>query len=62
MEESIAKSYPPGEFVAISGGEIVANASRFDDVIKALVSIGKDPSRVLVVQAGAKYPKYAIIF
>ena len=62
LRGSINQTYPPGQFLAISGGQIVADAGRFDELQGILNALGKDPAQVLIVEAGVKYPETAIIF
>ncbi len=61
MEDRIKSAYPYGQFVALMGGQIVADGSDFVELDKRLVALGKDPCQAFVVQAGHKYPKYATI-
>jgi hypothetical protein len=58
----IQTNYAPGRFVAISGGRIVADAARFDELNSILRQLGLDGPDVLVVQAGADYPENVTIF
>ena len=62
LHDSINQTYPSGQFLAISSGQIVADAKKFDDLQAALVGLGKDPTQILIVQAGVEYPETAIIF
>jgi hypothetical protein len=62
LEESIKQDYPYGWFVAIAGGEIIGDAGDFMTLHKALKAAGRDPRKVLIVQAGHIYPEYATIF
>ena len=62
LEQQLAQTYAAGWFVAISGGEIVANAEDFDALSVQLTSLGKEPSETFIVQAGVQYPESAIIF
>lgn len=61
MEDRIKSAYPPGRFVSLMGGEIVADGSDLAELDERLVALGKDPCQAFVVQAGHKYPKYATI-
>ena len=58
----IQKTYPPGRFVAIAGGKIVADAASFQDLHALLHRLGHHSPEVLVVQAGVEYPESVIIF
>lgn len=62
MEAGIKNAYPFGHFVAIAGGQIVGDASDFMALHKALKAAGRDPLKVLIVQAGHAYPERATIF
>jgi hypothetical protein len=62
LKDTIARTYPPGRFVAISEGRIVADASSLDALRPLLETLGKDPRQVLAVQAGVDYPESAVIF
>jgi hypothetical protein len=62
LRDSINQTYPSGQFLAISGDQIVAAAGRFDELQAALDSLGQDPAQVLIVEAGVEYPETAIIF
>lgn len=61
LKESLKQTYPPGRYVAISGGQVVADAARFDELRVVLGGMGKDPAQVLIVQAGADYLESAVI-
>jgi hypothetical protein len=61
MKQELANRYPPGWFVALDDGEIVADAASFDDLTAALAAIGKDRPDILVVQAGVNYPEEVFI-
>ncbi len=62
LKEAIAQTYPPGRFVAIAGGQIIADSERFDELRSLLMILGKDPTEVLVVRTGEEYPETAVIF
>ena len=62
LKDAIARTYKPGRFVAISGGQIVADAEGFEELRARLAAAGRDPAEVLVVQAGVEYPETAVIF
>jgi hypothetical protein len=62
MRETLAQTYRPGRFVAISEGQVIADAESLDLLRTQLQALGKDPSRVLIVQAGVEYPETATIF
>jgi hypothetical protein len=56
VKHELTKRYPPGCFIAFDDGQIVADATSFDELTEALSAIGKDRPEVFVVQAGANYP------
>jgi hypothetical protein len=62
LKDEIGRNYPRGHFVAIAGGQIVADAEDFEKLCSLLRTMGKDPSHALVVQAGVDYPEAAVIF
>jgi len=62
LSSFIQKTYPPGRFVAISGGKIIADAARFEEMNSVLNQMGYYSPEVLVVQAGVDYPATAVIF
>jgi hypothetical protein len=61
LKDMIGRTYGQGRFVAISGGQIVADADQFDELRSLLKALGKDPAQVLIVQAGIDYPETAVI-
>jgi pectin methylesterase-like acyl-CoA thioesterase len=61
LRETIKQTYPAGRYVAISGGQVVADGSRFDELQASLQALGKDSPQVLVVQAGVDYPETVTI-
>lgn len=62
LKEAIAREYPRGQFVAIFGGQIVADAPTFEELSARLQATGKDSRDILVVEAGVEYPEYVTIF
>jgi cobalamin biosynthesis protein CbiG len=61
IKGELAAKYPKGQFVGISQGKVVADASDSDELIAKLRALGLDPRRVLAVQTGIEVPKYAIV-
>jgi hypothetical protein len=61
LQDTLNKSYPAGQFLGISGGQVVADSDDFDSLRSTLQTLGVDPSSVLIVQAGADYPESATI-
>jgi hypothetical protein len=62
LKDFIQTTYPPGRYVAISGGRIIADAGRFDELDSLLHQMGHHSPDVLVVQAGVDYPETVTIF
>jgi hypothetical protein len=62
LRSFIQQTYPPGRFLAISAGKIVADAASFADVNAMLHDMGNHSAEVLVVQAGIEYPETVVIF
>jgi hypothetical protein len=62
LAPSINKTYPPGRFVAIADGQVVANAERFDEIHSRLIILGIEPPDALIVEAGVEYPDTVITF
>ena len=58
LEGFIRQTYPHNHFVAIRGGQIVADAASFEELDTILDALGKEFARTLVVQAGVNYPAY----
>jgi hypothetical protein len=58
----INKTYPPGRFVAIASGQVVADAERFNELHSRLSALGIDPPEALIVEAGVEYPDTVVIF
>ncbi len=61
MKDTLAQQYPPGRFVGVAEGRVIADADRLDDLRSLLQSLGRDPAQVLVVQTGVEYPETADI-
>jgi len=62
MRETLNLTYPRGWFVGIADGQVVGAAATFRELESLLRAGGKDPRRVLVVEAGVAYPEYVTIF
>ncbi len=62
LSSFIEKTYPPGRFLAISGGKIIADAARFEELNALLHQMGHHSPDVVVVQAGVHYPETVTIF
>ena len=61
MKATIDESYSKGRFLAIGGGQIVADAASFDELASRVRNLGKNPKEMLIVQAGIEYPETGII-
>ena len=61
LKPSIDRTYPYGRFVAIDGGQIVADSADIADLLRILTGRGSDTREVLVIQAGHEYPDYVDI-
>ncbi len=62
LRDFIQKTYPSGRFLAISEGNIIADAKCFAELNALLNQQGNHSSEVLVVQAGEDYPESVTIF
>jgi hypothetical protein len=62
LKAMIRQNYPRGWFVGIADDQVVGASSDFHDLESQLRSQGKDPRRVLVVEAGIDYPENVTIF
>lgn len=62
FKETISRTYPHGWFIGIADEQVVGAAADFRALESLLRTQGRDPRRVLVVQAGVDYPEYATIF
>jgi len=60
-KQGLSDRFPSGHFVAFDDGQIVADATTFDELSAALGAIGKDGPDVFVVQAGIDYPDEVFI-
>lgn len=56
LRRELEKEYV-GQFVGIVGGEVVAIAPTFEEIIARLSECEPNPSRRLVLRVGDKYPK-----
>ncbi len=60
LKPYIDKTYPPGHYIGLVDGKIVADASDFDTVREKLKLIEKRRDHSMVVQLGVNYLKKAI--
>lgn len=62
LKATLADTYKHGQFVAFSGGQIIADAKSFEELNTRVRDRGIDPTKVLIAQAGVDYPDYVMIF
>jgi hypothetical protein len=62
LKESLDQKYPPGRFLALVGGRVIADADSFEELRSRLTAGGHDPAQALIVQAGVEYPEDVVIF
>jgi len=62
LKSYIDKTFPPGHFIGIIDGKIVADAVDFDTLHEKLKSIEKRIDHRMVVQSGVAYLRNAIDF
>lgn len=62
MSSLINRTYPPGRFLAIFGGKVIADGANFAELDVKLRDMGNDSRDVLVVQADVDYPQSLTIF
>jgi hypothetical protein len=60
LKPYIDKTYPPGQYIGIVDGKIVADDADFEALDAKLSSIEKRRDHTMVVQAGANYIREAI--
>jgi hypothetical protein len=60
LKPYIDKNYPPGQYIGIVDGKIVADDADFEALDAKLSSIEKRRDHTMVVQAGANYIREAI--
>jgi len=60
LKPYIDKTYPPGQYIGLVDGKIVADASDFDTLHIKLKSIEQRIDHRMVVQAGVNYLKKAV--
>ena len=58
LRAEIDGSYPKGRFVALGGGQIIADAATVDELLVTLTRLGWEPLKALVVEAGDETPEY----
>lgn len=62
IKAAIDANYPPGSYVAIAEGHVVAFAASFSELERLLHQQGRDPRDMLVTEAGAPHPECVTIF
>jgi hypothetical protein len=61
MKDQLTRTYGVGRFVAISKGQVIADADSIAQLRDQLIASGRNPAQVLVVQTGVDYPETAVI-
>lgn len=61
LKETISRTYPHGWFVGIADEQVIGAEADFRMLESVLRKQGKDPRRVLIVQAGVHDPEYVTI-
>ena len=61
MQTAIDARFPAGHWIAIDGGQVIADAPSAEELRPLLIDAGKNPRDVFVVEAGADYPQFATI-
>ena len=61
LKQDIDRRYPPGQFVAVESGQVIADDESHRKLVEKLKSLGKSPNGMLIVQAGVDYPDTAMI-
>jgi hypothetical protein len=56
LKPEIDRRYPHGHFVAVEGGQIIADAPTFEELDGRLNATGKTSPDILVIQAGDDDP------
>jgi hypothetical protein len=62
LKRQVDARFPPGRFVAIESGQVVADAENHRRLVEQLKAAGKSPRNLLIVEAGIEYPTSATIF
>jgi len=60
LKPYIDKTYPPGQYIGLVDGKIVADAADFDTLHEKLKLIEKRRDHSMVMQAGVNYLRKAI--
>lgn len=58
LRAEIDKNYPKGRFVALGGGQIIADAESVEVMLTKLAELGWEPLKTMVVEAGDETPDY----
>ena len=62
IKQEVDRRFPPGRFVAVESGAVVADAESHRQLVEKLQSQGRSPKDLLILQAGIEYPASAVIF
>ncbi len=58
LKGEIDRTYPKGRFVALGGGQVIADSESIDAMLVKLAELGWEPLKTMVVQAGDETPDY----
>ncbi|MEX2176623.1 MAG: hypothetical protein WD872_19815 [Pirellulaceae bacterium] len=53
---------PAGQFAAVEGGAVIADADSHRRLVELLRSQGRSAKNLLILQSGSEYPSTAVIF
>ncbi len=56
----VDRRYAAGQFVALDGLEVVADAESHRKLVEKLSVHGRSPKDLVILQAGAEYPESAV--
>lgn len=60
-KDQLHRNYAIGSYVAFDDGELIANASSFDELSAKLAEQGRDRPDVFVIQVAESYPEKVFI-
>lgn len=62
QQATIDEHVPTGQFAAVDGSTIVAQAESHRELVQLLQHQGRSPKDLVVLQSGTEYPSSAVIF
>lgn len=62
IQHDVERRFPTGRFVAVEGGQVIADAEDRRELVEKLKTMGKSPRNMLIIQAGVEYPATGVIF